>query len=214
MDPYPALVYALAGVLAGDLLPLCHRSCWPRASAGPLQHVGEVDAGAGEVGPISGISIYLQLFRWLLTPLAIPTKVPGRAGGYPLRKFLAFDIAGELTWLLLLGGLGYAFSTSSAISAEVVGAHLAPLVGVAVGCAGIYWLVRRWNYPELLRGRFSRTSRSLAYVKIPGTGHERIVLSEFYCGRAGDLRRQDRLDSPPPAPSALSIGCTACSAST
>ena len=60
-----------------------------------------------------GLSIYLT--RWLLTPLAIPTNLPVGASGYPLRKFLAFDLAGELTWLLVLRGLGYAFSASSAI---------------------------------------------------------------------------------------------------
>ena len=157
IDPYPALVYALAGVLAGDLFSYAIGRVGRERLLGRYSTSERWMQVQGKLDRSGGISIYLT--RWLLTPLAIPANLLAGAGGYPLRKFLAFDIAGELTWLLLLGGLGYAFSASSAIFAEVVGAYLAPLVGVAVGCAGIYWLVRRWNYPELLRGRFSRTAK-------------------------------------------------------
>lgn len=104
----------------------------------------------GKLERSGGISIYLT--RWLLTPLAIPTNLLAGASGYPLRKFLAFDIADELTWLLMLGGLGYAFSAPSALIGDAVDSYSGPLAGLAVGGVFIWWLVRRWNgQPALAR---------------------------------------------------------------
>ena len=51
------------------------------------------------------------LTRWLLTPLAIPINLLAGSGGYPMRKFLLFDVVGEMTWLLIFGGLGYIFGS-------------------------------------------------------------------------------------------------------
>ena len=62
-----------------------------------------------EVKRRGGIAIYLT--RWLFTPLALPTNLIAGSSGYPFWKFLLFDIAGEITWILLYGGLGYAFGS-------------------------------------------------------------------------------------------------------
>ena len=142
IDPYPAFVYALAGVLAGDLLSYAIGRFGRERLLGRYGTSERWMQVQGKLERSAGISIYLT--RCLLTPLAIPTDLLAGAGGYPLRKFLAFDIAGELTWLLMLGGLGYAFSASSALIVEFGGAYGGPLVALVAGAAICWWL-RRWT---------------------------------------------------------------------
>ncbi len=88
-----------------------------------------------------GIAIYLT--RFLLTPLAVPTNLIAGSSGYPYGRFLAFDLAGELTWVVLFGSLGYAFAGSWEVINELVGSIGGVLVGAVILGGGIYWLVRK-----------------------------------------------------------------------
>jgi len=88
-----------------------------------------------------GIAIYLT--RFLLTPLAVPTNLIAGSSGYTYGRFLVFDLAGEATWVLLYGSLGYAFAGSWEVINELAGSIGGVLVGVVVLGGGIYWLVRR-----------------------------------------------------------------------
>ncbi len=56
-----------------------------------------------------GMAVYLT--RWLVTAAAIPTNLIAGGSGYPLSRFMLYDAAGELTWIILYGGLGYAFGS-------------------------------------------------------------------------------------------------------
>jgi membrane protein DedA with SNARE-associated domain len=55
-------------------------------------------------------AIAIFFTRWLVTALAVPTNLVAGSGGYPFSRFVLLCAVGELTWLLLYGGLGYAFS--------------------------------------------------------------------------------------------------------
>ncbi len=88
-----------------------------------------------------GIAIYLT--RFLLTPLAVPTNLIAGSSGYAYGRFLAFDLAGEITWLIIFGSLGYAFAGSWEAINELAGSIGGALVGVVVFGGGIYWLVRK-----------------------------------------------------------------------
>lgn len=87
-----------------------------------------------------GIAIYLT--RWLVTPLAVPVNLIAGSSGYPFLKFLAFDVAGEITWIALYGGLGYAFGSQWELISDFISNFSGLIVGaVAVG-AGVYLLLR------------------------------------------------------------------------
>ena len=87
-----------------------------------------------------GIAIYLT--RWLLTPLAVPVNLVAGSTGYPFGKFLFFDVSGEVTWVLLYGTLGYAFSSQWEAINDLISNFSGLLVGVVVLGVGAYVLIR------------------------------------------------------------------------
>ena len=92
-----------------------------------------------------GIAIYLT--RWLFTPLAVPTNLIAGSSGYPFWKFLMFDISGELTWIILYGGLGYAFGSQWELISNFISDFSGLLVGLVVLGVGVY-LMFRWFFKK------------------------------------------------------------------
>jgi len=146
LDVYTAIPLALAGVVAGDMMSYAmgrfagefmqrrfgHTSTWQGAEATLLKR--------------GGIAVYLT--RWLLTPLAVPTNLVTGASRYPVLSFLAYDLAGEITWVTLYAGLGYTFGNSFEYIAELISNFSGLLVGLLVFIGGIYLVVRLWRQPQ------------------------------------------------------------------
>lgn len=86
-----------------------------------------------------GIAIYLT--RWLITPLAVPTNLVAGSSRYPLGRFFFYDAAGEITWLLLFGGLGYAFGDQWSLITDMVSNFSGVIASVLAIGAGVYLLV-------------------------------------------------------------------------
>ena len=87
-----------------------------------------------------GIAIYLT--RWLFTPLAVPTNLIAGSSGYPFWRFLLFDVSGELTWIVLYGGLGYAFGSQWELISDFISDFSGLLLGIVILGAGVYFLFR------------------------------------------------------------------------
>ena len=109
LDIYTVFGFALVGSVLGDSL-----SYWMGrlSQRFVVQCFGESQVwqkAQVNLNLRGGLAIYLT--RWLLTLLALPTNLLAGSAGYTYSRFLAFDIAGEITWLLLFGGLGYSFSS-------------------------------------------------------------------------------------------------------
>jgi membrane-associated protein len=92
-----------------------------------------------------GIAIFLT--RWLLTAVAFPITLIAGSSGYHFRKFFLYDVLGELTWIALYGGLGYAFGSQW----ELISDFISNFSGFALGAlalgVGVYLLVKFGKKP-------------------------------------------------------------------
>lgn len=88
-----------------------------------------------------GVAIYLT--RWLLTPIAVPTNWIAGSSGYRPLRFVAYATAGELTWLLAYGGLGYLFGSQWEAVSTFISEFNGLLVGLVLLVGGIIWWWRR-----------------------------------------------------------------------
>jgi membrane protein DedA with SNARE-associated domain len=82
------------------------------------------------------------LTRFWLTPLApLINMIAGSR--YPYSSFLIYDLAGELLWVLLYGGLGYIFAVQWEAASQAVSGFSTLSIALAILAFGIYYLVQR-----------------------------------------------------------------------
>ncbi len=74
--------------------------------------------------------------RFLLTPLALPTNLLAGSSRYAYGRFLALDALGELVWIALYGGLGYAFADQWETISDLAGNLTGALIGLLALLAG------------------------------------------------------------------------------
>jgi membrane protein DedA with SNARE-associated domain len=91
------------------------------------------------------LAIYLT--RCVLTPIAVPLNLVAGSSGYAAGRFVAFAAAGELTWLLAYGALGYAFGSQWEAVSDLIGNFSGVLAGLAIAGAGLYALIRWQRRP-------------------------------------------------------------------
>jgi membrane-associated protein len=95
----------------------------------------------------AGLAIYLT--RFLITSLAIPINLIAGGSGIRFRRFLTWDIAGEITWILLYGGLGFWFGSQW----EVVSNFISNFGGLTLGLVllgiGVWAGMRRMKMIEI-----------------------------------------------------------------
>ena len=145
MDLYTTPPLGLSGALAGDIIVYGlgrFARGWIQHRFGQSTTWQKAEAYFKRRG---GIAIYLT--RWLFTPLAIPTNLIAGSSGYPFWKFLLFDISGEITWILLYGGLGYAFGSQWELISDFISDFSGLLVGILALAIGLYLLVRWRRQP-------------------------------------------------------------------
>ncbi len=82
-----------------------------------------------------GMAVFLT--RWLVTAFAIPTNLIAGGSGFHFPRFMMYDIAGEITWIVLYGGLGYAFGSQWELVSEFLGNFGGLILGVVIFAAGI-----------------------------------------------------------------------------
>jgi membrane protein DedA with SNARE-associated domain len=92
-------------------------------------------------------AIAIFLTRCLLTPIALPINLIAGSSDYPLARFVTYVGAGELTWLLGYGALGYLFGSQWESVSELIGNASGLLVGLVIAGAGAYTLIRWQRRP-------------------------------------------------------------------
>ena len=90
-----------------------------------------------------GLTVYLT--RFALTPLALPVNLIAGGSGYTFWRFFISVLTGELTWIILYGGLGYLFGSQWELINQFISDFSGLLVGLVILAAGIYFLVCRWR---------------------------------------------------------------------
>ena len=87
-----------------------------------------------------GGSIYLS--RWILTSIAIPVNLLAGGSGYSIRRFLLFDVLGEVTWLILFGTLGYWVGSQWEAATQFISDSSGLVAGLMLLAGGIYLAIR------------------------------------------------------------------------
>lgn len=146
IDFAPTLSLGLLGVVIGDSLSFAmgrFAKDWVARKFGQNKTWNSAQDTFKKRG---GIAIYLT--RFLITPLAIPTNLVAGSSGYPYRRFLAYDLAGEATWLLLFGGVGYAFGSQWEVMYQLISDFSGLILGLVALIAAAY-LWRKRHQPDL-----------------------------------------------------------------
>jgi membrane protein DedA with SNARE-associated domain len=89
----------------------------------------------------AGLAIYLT--RFLITALAIPINLIAGGSGLRLRRFMVYDSLGELTWIVLYGGLGYLFGSQWELVSEFISNFGGLLLGLVILGVGVWLWIRR-----------------------------------------------------------------------
>ena len=89
----------------------------------------------------AGLAIYLT--RFLITALAIPTNLIAGGSGILFRRFIFYDSLGELTWILLYGGLGYLFGSQWELVSTFISNFGGLVLGLAILGIGLWLWTRK-----------------------------------------------------------------------
>jgi membrane protein DedA with SNARE-associated domain len=93
----------------------------------------------------SGAGIFLT--RWLITALGPWVNVASGMAAYPWRRFLLWDVLGEVLWVILYVGIGYAFSNRVQTIAELLGNLIWVIVGL-IATVILGWQLVRYVRPK------------------------------------------------------------------
>jgi membrane-associated protein len=94
----------------------------------------------------AGLAIYLT--RFLITALALPTNLIAGGSGIRFRRFMGYDSLGELTWIILYGGLGYWFGSEWELVSNFISDFGGLILGVLVLGIGVWLGLRRMRSVE------------------------------------------------------------------
>jgi membrane-associated protein len=145
LNLYPTIGLSLVGVVLGDMLSygmgrVLSRSMHARyGQSATWQRAEEYFARRG------GIAIVLT--RCMLMPIAVPVNLVAGSSKYPVWRFAAYDVTGELIWLLGYGALGYLFGSQWESISAFISTASGPLVGVLIAGGGAYALIRWQRHP-------------------------------------------------------------------
>jgi membrane protein DedA with SNARE-associated domain len=146
LDIYATFALAILGVVLGDTLSYG----MGRLLRHPIQRrYGQSAAWLrAEEYFARRAPIAIFLTRCVLTPIAVPINLVAGSSGYSLGRFVAYDAAGELAWLVGYGALGYLFGSQWEYVSDFIGNFSGVLVGVLIAAAGLYALLRWQSRPS------------------------------------------------------------------
>jgi membrane protein DedA with SNARE-associated domain len=103
----------------------------------------------------AGLAIFLT--RWLVTAVAIPTNLIAGGSGYKFTRFISYDIAGEIIWIGLYGGLGYLFGSQWELVYDFMSNFGGLLLGLIIFGFGIR---QAWNWQKQNKTKSNKTAEA------------------------------------------------------
>jgi membrane protein DedA with SNARE-associated domain len=143
LDWPSAIAIGLVGAVLGDMLSY---SIGHYAKGWTQKRFGNSSAWINASDSFqnnAGWAIFLT--RWLITAIAIPTNLIAGGSGYKFSNFLLYDVTGELTWIVLYGGLGYWFGSEWELVYDFISNFGGLILGLAIFGFGIKQV---WNWQE------------------------------------------------------------------
>jgi membrane protein DedA with SNARE-associated domain len=141
LDWSSTAVFGLLGAVAGDVISFgigVHAKNWVmKRIEGSSTWKNARDTFESR----AGMAVYLT--RFLITALAVPTNLIAGGSGYKFRRFLAYDLSGEITWILLYGGLGYWFGNEWELVSNFISNFGGFMLGLVVLVVGFALAIRR-----------------------------------------------------------------------
>jgi membrane-associated protein len=143
MDWQAAFLFAWLGALVSDALCYAMGRWTGRCARGRLhERYASVWHQAEELfRKKGGWAVFAT--SWLVRGLAIPTNLIAGSSHYSFWRFTAWDAVGKLLWILLHGGLGYAFASQWQLVGETISIYGGWLGLGAIVAVGTYLLLRR-----------------------------------------------------------------------
>lgn len=133
-----AWIGAVAGDQAGFLIgrlggaPLIARLARAPARASVLARARAV------VDRHGGTGVFLS--TWAIAPLGTWVNFIAGATGLDWRRFTLADVLGEVVWIVLYVGLGYAFAAHVALLADLLGNAVGLVAALCVALAASLWI--------------------------------------------------------------------------
>jgi membrane protein DedA with SNARE-associated domain len=118
-----------------------------------------------------GIAIVLT--RCMLTPIAVPVNLVAGSSAYPVWRFAAYDVTGELIWLLGYGAIGYLFGSQWEYISAFISIASGPLVGLLIAGGAAYALIR-WQHHRVI-GQLVPAERLIQKSTLPRDIPESLV---------------------------------------
>ena len=94
----------------------------------------------------SGAGIFFS--RWLITALGPWVNIASGIASYPWRRFLLWDVLGEVLWVTLYVGIGYAFSNRVQYLVEILGSLSWVIVGLILAVI-LGWQLVQYVRPKV-----------------------------------------------------------------
>ena len=111
---------------------------WITRRLGGATKIKKADALLNKWG---GLGIFFS--RWLVTELGPWLNVTSGIAGYPWRRFIFWDVLGEVLWVVLYVMLGYVFSDRVQYIAEILG-NLAWAILALIAALILGWKLFRY----------------------------------------------------------------------
>jgi membrane protein DedA with SNARE-associated domain len=142
LDWTTAALVGLVGVVLGDLVSYGLGRMgggWPQQVL--VRKRSLWDQALARFRRYGSLAIYST--RVVLTSLDVPTNLVAGSSRFALGRFVAYDIAGRLTWLALYGGLGYVAGQQWPVVSQALSQYGLWLAIEAAVAAGLYILFHR-----------------------------------------------------------------------
>ncbi|MBL1437684.1 MAG: DedA family protein [Rhodobacteraceae bacterium] len=140
MDPIMVVLTGFTAAIAGDMAGYFigfKGGEWLKEKLGrtPLgKHVNKADVFMDKWG---GVGVFLS--RWLVAPIGPTLNYVAGIGQFDWRRFMLWDVLGEVVWVGLYVGIGMLFSASALALVDLI----ASASWMILGALGMYFMGKR-----------------------------------------------------------------------